>query len=88
MVEKGNEEVLNRANLTTAKQAGGVKKKKRNTSKYSATGSISKSSRNYLSNTPGKNGIKYVTTENKHTGHFAYHSEGTNVGAQSIYRGK
>ena len=61
--------------------------KKKNTSNYSAAGSISRSPRNYLSNMPGKNCIKYVNTENKHTGHFACHSEGTNLQRRAFIKG-
>jgi len=43
-----------------------------------ATGTISKSFRNYVSNIPGKHEVK-TTTENSHIGHCTHTSESTNV---------
>jgi len=47
-----------------------------------ATGTISKSLRQYLSNIPGKHEIKEV--QNSHIGHCTHTSESTNVKVQNI----
>jgi len=46
-----------------------------------AAGTISKSFRKYVSNIPGKHGVK-GTTENSHIGHCTHNSESTNVKVQ------
>jgi len=48
-----------------------------------ATGNISKSLRQYLSNIPGKHEIKKV--KDSHTGHCTHTSESANVKVQTIF---
>ena len=54
-----------------------------------ATGTISKSLRQYLANTPGKHEIKEMQKKkNSHIGHFTQTTESANVKVQNIFHGR
>jgi ribosomal protein L34E len=53
-----------------------------------ATGTISKSLRQYLSNTPGKQGIKELQKKNSHIVHCTHTAESADVKVQNIFLGR
>jgi hypothetical protein len=53
-----------------------------------ATGTISKSLRQYLSNIPGKHEIKELPKKNSNIGHCTHTAERANVKVQNIFHGR
>ena len=53
-----------------------------------ATGTISNSLRQYLSNIPGKHKIKGLQKKNSHTGHCTHRAESANVKVLNIFHGR
>ena len=53
-----------------------------------ATGTTSKSLRQYLSNITGKDAIKELPTKKGHTGHCTHTAESADVKVQNIFHGR
>jgi hypothetical protein len=53
-----------------------------------ATGTISKSLTQYLSNMPGKHEIKEIRKKTSHIGHCTYTTESANVNVQNTFHGR
>ena len=56
--------------------------------KIGATGTVSRSLRQYLNSIPGKNKIKELQEKKSHIGHCIYTSESTDVKVQNIFHGR
>jgi len=80
------EKILKYKNLIIGIQLGWNVKAKVILVIIGATGTISESLRQYLSNIPEKHEIKELT-KNSHIGHCKHAAESTNVKLQNVYRG-